>query len=100
MFIDIKKKFIYFFDSAGDEEPAEVNELIQKIKKQGQELKQPINFSIERNHPFRHQQGDSECGMYCLFFIIKLLNNGDKNIFHSKIITDKEMEKHRDIYFN
>jgi len=100
LFIDIKKKFIYFFDSAGDKEPIEVSELIHKIKKQGQELKQPINFSIERNHPFQHQQGDSECGMYCLFFIIKLLNNGDKNIFHSKVITDKEMEKHRDIYFN
>ena len=100
LFIDINKKFIYFFDSAGDKEPKEVNKLIKNIKKQGLELKQPIHFNTHKNHPFKHQQGNSECGMYCLFFIIKLLNNADKKIFHSKVITDKEMEKHRNIYFN
>ena len=100
LFIDINKKFIYFFDSAGDKEPKEINKLIKNIKKQGLELKQPIHFNTHKNHPFQHQRGNSECGMYCLFFIIKLLNNADKKIFHSKVITDKEMEKHRNIYFN
>jgi hypothetical protein len=55
------------------------------------------------NMKVRHQYGKSECGMYCLYFIITLLEETNKpeKFLNKKIrIPDKEMEKYRDIYFN
>ena len=57
-----------------------------------------------------HQYGDTECGMYSLFFIITLLTqkiNSKKkslpyliNFFKKKRITDKQVENLRYIYYN
>ena len=34
------------------------------------------------NHPVEHQEKNTECGMYSLYFIIKMLQGGNyKNLF-------------------
>ena len=44
---------------------------------------------------------NTECGMYCLYFIISLLSNKhDFNYFNTKRIPDKHVEEFRNIYFN
>ena len=38
LFIDIKRKFIFYFDSNGDKVPREIMSLIERIEKQGTEI--------------------------------------------------------------
>ena len=99
LFIDIKRKLIYYFDSNGNQEPGEVHDFIKKVTKQGNEL--GLSFTRDSNHPFRHQEEDGECGMYCLYFIIELLtNNKEVEYFKNNKIADHCMRKMRKIYFN
>ena len=67
--------------------------------KQGKDL--GISFKRDSNHPFRHQEKNTECGMYCLYFIIELLtNNKEISYFKNNKIADHCMEKMRKVYFN
>jgi hypothetical protein len=108
MFIDIPAQLIYFFDSAGAKPPKEVDILAERIIEQGKENR--IHFKYVQNAPNQHQHGTTECGMYCLFFIITMLTGKieDKreplskrlHLFTKGKISDKFAEKYRDIYFN
>ena len=70
-----------------------------RIKNQCEEL--GITMRTINNLRIRHQYGTSECGMYCLFFIISLLKE-DKTpeYFLRGRIKDSDVEKYRSIYFN
>ena len=98
MFIDLNMRKIFFFDSNGNKEPREVSDLVKKI--QGQTSKKIL---FDSNEGIRHQSGNTECGMYCLFFIINILEKNRKfNDFknRSSLITDEKMESFREQYFN
>jgi hypothetical protein len=98
LFINIKKKGIYFFDSYGLKPHKQIKKFINKIQRQGRQQGININYAYNKK---QHQFGDSECGMYSLYFIIENLKdttNIDKLFNHR--ITDKEMEELRQIYFN
>ena len=97
MFVDISTKQICYFDSGGDNAPIEVCKLKDKIQHQGKRLH--IDFKFHKNYPFEHQMHDSECGVYCIYFIAEMLINPTFDRFKKKRITDKEMEKYRNIYF-
>ena len=99
IFIDLKNKFIFFLESTGTIIPKEVKVFTERIQNQCKEL--GINMKIINNMKMRHQYGTSECGMYCLFFIISLLKE-DKtpDYFLKSRIKDSEVEKYRSIYFN
>ena len=101
MFINIKKSKIFFFDSTGDPPPKEVKELIDEIIDQGHNLPKPINFKVDSNEGIEHQYGNTECGIYSIFFIVHMLE--DKMTEHylkTHILKDEYMEKFRHIYFN
>jgi len=111
LFVDLEEKHIFYMDSAGDSIPAEVNKLVVRIMKQGLELVDPIVFTFHENHPFEHQRGNNECGMYSLYFIITMLTGKtgkrrfktieDKiTYFKTERIPDKFVFKHRKQYFN
>jgi len=111
LFVDTEHKFIYFLDSAGAKIPKEVRALVQRITKQGKQLRNPIHFTFYENSPFEHQKGNTECGMYCLFFIITMLTGKMKGkefsdykdiikMFSSERIPDKNVFDYRKIYFN
>lgn len=99
LYMDIKKKYVYFFDSTGNEIPEEIKILTDRIL--GQAKKLGINMKYKSNLNVIHQTGNSECGMYSLFFIINLLNENVKPDFFNKgQIKDSDIEKFRKIYFN
>jgi hypothetical protein len=101
MFINIKKGKIFFFDSVGRTAPNEIVEFVEKIKMQGKQLNPKINFVYDENHPVEHQYGNTECGIYSIFFVVHMLE--DKLTAHylkTHILKDKHMEKFRKIYFN
>lgn len=101
MFINIKTHKIFFFDSVGNTAPVEVMEFVDKIKYQGEQMNPKIKFEFDENHPVEHQYGDTECGVYSIFFIIHMLE--DKLTSHylkTHILKDEYMESFRKIYFN
>lgn len=99
MFIDIPNEFIFFFDSNGPGAPPEIVKLRNRIMSQARQL--GIKLKYDSNENFRHQRGNTECGMYCLFFIISLITEKyNYKYFKSSRIIDKFMEKLRDVYFN
>ena len=99
MFIDIKKKYIFYFDSNGDAAPKEIDVLSKRIKHQASNI--GINMEITGNYPKEHQQGNTECGMYTLYFISELVkDNKTPEYFKEHTITDHEMEELRTKFFN
>jgi hypothetical protein len=101
MFINIKKKKIFFFDSTGDAPPKEVRELIHKIVVQGDKLITPIKFKFDSNEGVEHQYGNTECGIYSIFFIVHMLEDKlTEHYLKTHIIKDEYVEKFRHIYFN
>ena len=102
-FIDLKPKkgtpYHFHFDSNGDPPKKEILDFHKRIEDQAREIGMELEF--DKNHPTEHQYGDSECGMYTLYFIINLLNNKhDRKYFKTTRIPDKFVEKYRNIYFN
>lgn len=85
---------MFFFDSANNGVPNEIwmkdndKPLVNRIMKQGLEFQPPIQFTFYNNN-ISHQQGNTECGMYSLFFIITMLTG--KTPFSKKnVIFEKE----------
>ena len=99
LFINIKKRTIFYFDSAGDSIPQQIMTFVKRVMKQGRQIK--IKFTFDQNHPVEHQYGDTECGIYSLYFIVHMLE--DKHTaeyFKSHVLLDKYMEQFRKVYFN
>lgn len=109
MFLDIPSKFIFYFDSNGVDIPEEIKELKDRIVSQGKELNKPIHLDFYETDK-THQQSNTECGMYSLFFHITMLTNNimgqrinmdDKiKLFKNNVIPDKFVENYRKVYFN
>jgi thymidylate synthase ThyX len=111
MFIDIKEHFIFFFDSAANKTPIEMKRLVKRIMDQGKQLKKPIYFKYYENYPLEHQMGNTECGMYSLFFTITMITGKTDDVkfnkrqekidfFKKHRIPDKYVEDLRSRYFN
>jgi hypothetical protein len=101
LFINIIKKRIFFFDSAGDKIPPKIMEFVNKIIQQGKLLNKPINFIFDQNYPVEHQYGNTECGMYSIFFIVHMLEDKiTEHYLKTHVLKDAYMQKFRKIYFN
>lgn len=101
MFINVKKGKIFFFDSTGDRAPKQIKVLINRIKEQGNDIVPPIDFKVDSNEGVEHQYGNTECGIYSIFFIVHMLE--DKMTEHylkTHILKDEYMQEFRHIYFN
>lgn len=99
MFADVKKGHIFFFDSYGIPPHKNIAKLMRRIAKFGQE-KMGIKEQRVDYNKIQHQFENSECGVYSINFILRLLR-GDtfEEICKSKI-PDKKINKCRNVYFN
>ena len=98
MFIDLKKNGIYYFDSYGEPEPKEVKRLADRLLDQAKKLGK--NNMVYRINNVRHQYKNSECGIYCINFIVEMLKGADFDEFINRKINDIDMNKKRDFYFS
>ena len=100
IFIDIDSNNIYYWDSYGVEPEKEVYDFVNTIKTQGKALNKKFNFHI---NTYRHQFKNSECGVYCLWFLIKLLESNNSLKEYNRIVIkkvkDEIMEKNRKVLF-
>lgn len=99
MFINIKKKMIFFFDSVGEPAPKQIMVLVKRIQEQGNAL--GMEFKFDSNEGIEHQYGNTECGIYSIYFIVHMLEDKmTEEYIKTHILDDKYMEKFRKVYFN
>ena len=92
---NLKYPCIYYFDSTGDPATPEVEALVERIKNQGGNN---IKFTYLENDK-EHQKGDSECGMYCLHFMIYMLEGSDFMKYIKNKKSDEYIQKFRNVFF-
>ena len=97
LFINIKKQFIIYFDSNGNKPPGKVTKFVNDVKSQGKQL--GIDFKYYEND-IEHQETESECGMFSLYFIVEMLKDKNPTYFLENKINDEEVFKLRNKYFN
>ena len=71
-FIDLEDRFLFYYDSVGNEMLSGIKRLKKKVLKQGNELFSPKKMKFHQNH-FSHQKQNTECGMYSIYFVISML---------------------------
>lgn len=101
LFINVKKHTIFYFDSTGETIPSQIKKFVNTVIEQGHNLKIPINFNFDENHPVEHQYGNTECGIYSIFFVIHMLE--DKITGHymkTHVLKDEYMQKFRKVFYN
>ena len=91
-----RKCFVGYFDSYGYKPPREVQKLMRRIQKQCEEMGRKCEV---RSNDIRHQRKFSECGMYCIHFIVKMLEGGDFDHITKNIIDDDTMNSYRKLFF-
>ena len=107
LYCDLEKRQIYFSDSIGIRPPKEVVNFIELIEKY---IKKNINDNSDkiggnnndidiRYNKTEHQKGNSECGVYSINFILRLLKGKTFDHITTKRLTDKQVNKCRIKYF-
>ena len=112
LFVDLEHRFVFYFDSVGNPAPAEIRTLMERIVRQSRQFGRA--YRVYENAPMQHQFGDTECGMYSLYFIVTMLTDHEGGIaspnalimkdkldvFRKRQIPDQEVAVFRHRYFN
>jgi hypothetical protein len=122
LYADLKNNQVYFFDSAGDKprkrirkfvnrivkfiyyklhsEKLDINHVLDNIKKNNNtSIIKKISAIDIRHNNVQHQFGNTECGVYSINFILRLLEGESFNDIINNITLDESMNKNRKIYF-
>jgi hypothetical protein len=123
LFADLNKNEIYYFDSYGIRPEKRIRKLVNRISKwcykrniinsindsdsiTEQTFMHPKNQNyIEKKintikyNKIRHQFKNSECGVYSINFILRLLKGETFNYICDNITSDDKVNKCREIYF-
>ena len=89
MYVSISKKEVYYFDSSGEKIPSEIYRFYKQIKAQDG------SYKFFQNYPVVHQRGESECGIYSIFFILSMMYREDFSVFTKQRWKDMTMNKLR-----
>ena len=86
IFIDLRPSIrkVYYFDSYGIKPPQQIATLMRSLTLQDPDLTLEVNGR-------RFQYQGSECGMYSLYFIIRMLDGANFGEFCHQVIPDEEM---------
>lgn len=95
-FIDIDKGIISYSDSYGFSPEKEFRDFLRKAAKYCKQ--NGIEPEIKYNKR-RHQRGSSECGVFSMNFIIRMLGGESFEDIHKKRINDSEVNRCREVYF-
>ena len=98
MYMDVNKNLIGYWDSYGYNPPKEVTIFMKELQRQSKE-KLNIDCKIHINKK-RHQYKNSECGVYCMHFIVQQLEGSSFDRVTNNIIKDDKMFSKRKKFFN
>ena len=101
LYADLELGVVYFYDSYGSSPPKEIRKFMRIINRYITDIKK-IDTVVDHNK-LRHQRKNSECGVYSMQFILRLLSAKNAKEEFIKVnttrIPDDEINKCRDIYF-
>jgi hypothetical protein len=92
-FTDIPAQKTYYFDSYGMKPPPEIARFMRSLTLQDPKMKLCFNAR-------RFQYGNTECGMYSLYFLIRMLQGDSFKKFCRRAPSDDEMLKLRKYIFS
>jgi len=87
---------ICYWDSYGMKPNKEVVVLMERLKKQASELGHTVDIKINN---VRHQYKNSECGVYCIYFLVSLLDSKSFENIVENIVKDDDMNSKRETFF-
>jgi hypothetical protein len=90
-YLDLLGGAAYYYDSYGYEPPAEVRRLLRRCREQG--CKNIVWNDV------RHQRKNTECGTYCMYVIISLLQGRSFTDICKNPVNDDTMNALRDLLF-
>ena len=96
MYLDYDIGDIYYWDSYGSKPGTEITKLMNRLKEQSSKLGKTLTVKINTQ---RHQYKNSECGVYCIYFITSLLAGEKFESITKNIINDDKMNAKRSEYF-
>lgn len=85
-----------YWDSYGMQPSQEVMTLMNRLKEQGTEMGKTITIKINN---VRHQYKNSECGVYCIYFLTSLLEGRTFESIIRNVISDDRMNAKRKDFF-
>lgn len=88
---------IYYFDSIGKTPNREIRTFIRIIGRALPQNKRTIHLYVNNKI---HQKGNSECGVYSIYFLIKKLKTPCNKPVNNTLLSDKEMKTFRKYIFN
>jgi hypothetical protein len=95
--MDNKTGEISYWDSYGMRPNPEVVILMDRLKAQGQEMQYTFNIKVNN---VRHQYKNSECGVYCIYFLTSMLDGKTFEEVINNIISDDKMNAKRKDFFS
>lgn len=98
LFADLEKGQIYFSDSYGTKPYKQIVDFMGKIEKYLINVRKIKDPDIRYNK-IQHQKGNSECGVYSINFILRLLKGKTFDHITRKRVSDEKVNKCRMIYF-
>ena len=99
-FIDFEKNNVYFFDSYASKPNNRVIKLFSRVVKSMMKTNNVNMNDIDIRHNIhRHQYGSSECGVYSINFILRLLKGESFDTITEMKTSDEEINKCRSVYF-
>ena len=102
LYIDLKgvnikdEPYIYYFDSLALKPKEEVVDFVKRVQEQCLNINKDIQFLY---NDIKHQHENTECGVYCLHFLVSMLKGEDFKNYINHERNDKEMEKFREFFF-
>lgn len=91
--VDLRNDCVYYFDSYGMAPPTQVAKFMRYLTLQNPKLKLQSNGR-------RFQYSDSECGMYSMYFLIRMIAGENFKKFCKSPVPDKEMLRLRNVLFD
>jgi hypothetical protein len=85
-----------YWDSYGMKPAPEIVNLMERLKEQGAGMGKPITIKINN---IRHQYKNSECGVYCIYFLTSLLAGRTFESIIRNVISDDRMNAKRNDFF-
>ncbi|ARF09252.1 Ulp1 protease [Catovirus CTV1] len=98
MYADLEKGLIYFYDSYGIRPANEIRSFMRRVHKFC-ELSLGKKDVVCDHNKIRHQYGNSECGVYSINFILRLLDGDSFEKICNDKTSDEDINKLRNVYF-
>ena len=99
-YADIKKGQVYYFDSYGIEPEERIQKYLRRLNRATVTISRKKEKEIDtRYNKTRHQYGGSECGLYSISFILRMVKGESFDDINGDRIPDSEVNKCRKVYF-